>query len=133
MRRVSDVSGEATRLLLVDDEEDLLAILAAELADLGYQVALATSGREALSLAADRHFDAVITDYKMPEMDGLTMLAQLHALKPDMRGILMTGFVTREALATLQGSGWSYLTKPFEIGELVVLLDRELKSAPSGA
>lgn len=125
---MTPAADESPRLLLVDDEPDLLEILSVELEDRGYRVVRARNGQEALSLASGLRFHVVVTDFKMPGMDGIKTLAGLHALDPDLRGILMTGFVTSEMRAALQAGGWLHLVKPFQIEDLIVLIDRELRS-----
>lgn len=110
------------RVLVVDDEPDLLAILAFLLEDEGYSVATASSGVEAVERARGEHFDVVVTDLKMPGMDGLEVLAEIGRVDPETRSMVMTGFVSEETRTLLDSQGYPYLLKPFEIEEIVALM-----------
>jgi two-component system sensor histidine kinase EvgS len=80
-------------VLLVDDEVNQVVILKAGLAKLpNCEVSVATSGRQALALCARQSFDLIITDYHMPEMDGLTLAAVLHQQYPATVIIMLTAF-----------------------------------------
>lgn len=81
------------RILLVDDEVNQLMVLKAGLGKLpNCEVAVATGGRQALSLLAQQTFDLLITDYRMPEMDGLTLATAVHQQCPSLQIIMLTAF-----------------------------------------
>lgn len=113
------------RILVVDDEPDLLEILSTELSDAGYEVTCAQDGREAVERARRDHFDVVLTDFKMPGMDGLATLAAIEALHPAQRAVLMTGFASDKVRGALKKSGRPFLPKPFELDDLLATLERE--------
>jgi CheY-like chemotaxis protein len=115
-------ANQHRRVLLVDDEPDLLAILASLLEDEGYSVATATSGPEAVERARGEHFDVVVSDLKMPGMGGLEILAAIGAVDPDVRSVLMTGFVSEETRSLLASQGCPCLMKPFDIEEIVEVM-----------
>jgi CheY-like chemotaxis protein len=110
------------RVLVVDDEPDLLCVLATLLEDEGYEVVTAASGDEAVARARREHFHLMVTDLKMPGMDGLEVVAAIGAIDPDVRPILMTGFVSDEIRSTLDARGVPYVLKPFEIEEIVTAM-----------
>jgi CheY-like chemotaxis protein len=113
----------ATRVLLVDDEDLLLEVLAAQLDDAGYSVLAAANGTEALALlAAGEAVDVLITDLSMPGMDGLAVIRAAQEARPRLPVVLMTGYVddgvaiaVREAVT----GSYSVLCKPFRLHELV--------------
>jgi CheY-like chemotaxis protein len=109
-------------ILVVDDEIDLLEILELELKDAGYDVACAGSGDEAVGRTRKQHFDLVLTDFKMPGMDGLETLAALEKVDPQIRAVVMTGFASEELRTTLQNRGRPLVRKPFDVDELLETL-----------
>ena len=84
---------ERAFILLVDDNKHGLAVRKSVLEEMGHTVTLASSGAEALEQFAHQKFDMVITDYKMPRMDGLELIAELRELTPELPIILVSGFV----------------------------------------
>ena len=85
------VANQPRRILLVDDEIHQVTLLRAGLSKLpDCHIATATSGAEALALCAQQPFDLLITDYLMPEMDGLTLARRVHAAYPGMGIIMLT-------------------------------------------
>ncbi len=88
----SSSSPAIARILLVDDNRLGLAARKALLEEQSYQVTTATEGSEALSLFAPDRFDLVITDYKMPRMDGRRLISEIRAVSPAMPIILISGY-----------------------------------------
>jgi CheY-like chemotaxis protein len=106
-------------ILIIEDEEDVRQMIALTLSLRGYDTVTASSGEEALRVAASRPFDLVICDMKMPGMDGVETTARLRALCPSLRIVIATGFLSDAALAACSAEGAiAYLRKPFEIDEL---------------
>jgi len=105
-------------ILIVDDEGSILTVLKSSLKKLGdeYHVSTASSGYEALRQIVEHEYNLVITDYKMPEMDGLQLMEKIHALRPKTRVILMTAYgnASVEAQAA-RLKAYRYLSKPLEI------------------
>ena len=105
-------------ILVVDDEESILAVLKNSLKKLGqeYQVITVTSGQAALEQIKQRHFDLVITDYKMPGLDGLQLLEKIRLEQPDMQAILMTAYGNSSVEAEASRLNvYRFLSKPVEI------------------
>lgn len=103
----------AVRLLIVDDEAVILALLQRHFTALDYAVETATNGVEALERLAEAKFDIVITDLLMPEMDGNELLDRIQDEYPLIRVIVMTGAVTIENMLTcLRQGAFTFVTKP---------------------
>ncbi|MEJ2096711.1 MAG: response regulator [Deltaproteobacteria bacterium] len=78
-------------ILLVDDEEDIRAVLDMTLSDMGYHVLTAENGEAALALFIDKKPELVLTDIKMPTMDGIELLKRIKRENPDAEVIMITG------------------------------------------
>ena len=110
------------RLLVVDDEAELVHVMRAMLESAGYEVATAESGAVALALLGSARFDAIVCDLRMPDMDGATLWRHVRAAQPAMAGRLL--FVTGDtlspdAVALFRTSGCAGLDKPFTKSELL--------------
>ncbi|HEV2444789.1 MAG TPA: response regulator [Candidatus Sulfopaludibacter sp.] len=81
------------QILLVDDNQDGLIVRKSLLEELGYRVQLARNGEEGLKLYQDSTFDVVVTDYRMPRMDGVELIGRIRKHNPNARIILLSGFV----------------------------------------
>jgi CheY-like chemotaxis protein len=91
-------------ILLVDDNRDGLLVRRSLLEEVGYRVVIATNGEEGLKLFQSSPFDVVVTDYRMPRMDGGELIQRIRQLQPHARIILLSGFVDPLGL-TEQGTG----------------------------
>jgi CheY-like chemotaxis protein len=91
-RNSSSLSIRA-RILLVDDNANGLAARKSVLEELGYRIVTCTSGADALDQFASHKFDLVVTDYKMPRMDGLELIGRLRKHTPDLPIVLVSGYV----------------------------------------
>jgi CheY-like chemotaxis protein len=89
----SDTPVIQTRILLVDDNANGLKARKMVLEELGYGIVTAANGHDALERFEPRKFDLVVTDYKMPRMDGLELIVNLRRLEPELPIILISGFV----------------------------------------
>ncbi len=106
-------------LLIVDDERNYLLVLEDLLSEAGYQVMTADSGSKGLELALASDLDVLITDMKMPGLDGMTLLERVHAEKPDLPVIMMTAFGSVEkAVEAMRKGAFDYILKPFKNEEL---------------
>lgn len=115
----------SAKILIVDDEPDILLILHSILSesDGDYEITSASSGEEALQVFRRESFDLVVTDMKMPRMDGLELLQRIRELDESTEVIILTGFATIEnAIAALKEDGaFDYLTKPLDSPEVLEL------------
>ncbi len=116
------------RILIVDDESSARSALNEILTDEGYKVRTAADGFRALGAASDFAPDIVLTDLKMPGMDGLQLLARLKQTHPEAGVILMTAFGAIEsAVEAMRAGATNYLTKPLNSDELLLVLERNLE------
>ena len=111
------------RVLIVDDEPNLRRMLETLLAREGYEVAGAGSGDEALTRLAADAFDLVVTDLRMPGMDGMELVSRIRAGGSHATVIVMTSYGSPEtALAAMQAGAYDYISKPFRSEEIVLTL-----------
>jgi len=87
------VPAPTPHILIVDDNRDGLVVRRSLLEEVGYDVKIALSGEEGLKLFESHRFDVVVTDYKMPRMDGIELIRRLRALNANARVVLLSGFV----------------------------------------
>jgi len=116
------------RILIADDEEAARRGLGEILREDGYEVLLAADGEEALRLVADESPDVLLTDLRMPGMDGHELLQRVRKAYPDVAIVIMTAFGTiRSAVEALREGAEDYLTKPIDVEEVEHLLGRILQ------
>lgn len=109
------------KVLLVDDDEGILALLTAALEHAGYQPIGVESAREALKILAFDPVPVVVSDIMMPDMDGLQLLRQIKDVSPGIQVIMITAYATVDsAIEALKYGATSYLRKPFDPTELVM-------------
>ena len=109
----------AEKILIVDDEEGMRRLLDRLLSREGYETVAVGSGGEALRQMRADTFDLVVTDIKMPEMDGLQLLEEIKAYNPSLPVIVITAYGTVEnAVQALRAGAYDYITKPFENDEI---------------
>lgn len=117
-------------ILLVEDDARSAQSLDRMLRSRGYAVAVAHRGDEGLAMAQERRFDAVVSDLRMPGLDGLELVRQLHAARPRLPIVLMTAFGTTEtAIEATKHGAFEYLLKPFEMPEFLEVVGRAVASA----
>ncbi|MDO8951909.1 MAG: sigma-54 dependent transcriptional regulator [Draconibacterium sp.] len=110
-------------ILVVDDESSVRDSLYNWFIEDGYHVACAEDAKEALSILETENFDIVLTDIKMPGMDGLEMLKRIKTIKKDAVVIMMTAFATVDtAVQALKDGAFDYVTKPFDPDDLSHLI-----------
>ncbi len=118
-----------TTILIVDDEQDMLALLKRSLEpELGCVIETASSGEAALKKFSDGRFDIVLADIKMPGMNGLELLELIRRDKNDQTVIMMTAFGHIDmAVKAMKSGAYDFITKPFEHDALVVRLEKALE------
>jgi DNA-binding NtrC family response regulator len=120
------MSGE--RILIVDDEEANREFLQEALTNLSFDVTTAMNGQVALEHLKQDFFHIVLSDLKMPEMGGMELLHQLKEIAPSTVGIIFTGYATIEtAVEAIKAGAYDYVTKPFRIEEIEVVLQRAME------
>lgn len=120
------------RILIVDDDQDLADSLAEIIEISGYDVAIASDGRKAVEIFRQRHFDVVVTDVRMPKMNGVDCFFEIRRLKPDAKIILMTGLREPIVDGALHAGALHLLHKPFPLSELLFCIDRALADVSRG-
>ncbi len=117
------------KILIVDDETDMLSLLERIITSRkNYGVLKAATGLQALEVLSANDVDIVLTDLKMPGMDGLELLLKIKERWPDMTTIIMTACGTIEnAVEAIKKGAYDYITKPFQYDDLLLLIDRSLE------
>ncbi|UCF68238.1 MAG: sigma-54-dependent Fis family transcriptional regulator [Acidobacteriota bacterium] len=120
-------ASRARRLLVVDDESHQLEMLAGILSRAGYEVETASDGEQAIALLERARFDLLLTDQRMPQIDGLELLERARALEEGLPVVLMTAYGSvSNAVAAMKRGASDYLTKPFDKDELLLVLRKVL-------
>lgn len=116
------------RILILDDDPNILRFLLRALFKQGYSVQAVDHPTKALELLARNRFDLVITDLKMPEMDGIVFLKRIKESSPTTEVILMTAFATVEtALEAMKLGAFDFLVKPFNLEDVKQVVERALR------
>jgi len=116
------------RILIVDDERSMCELLEADLRLRDFVPRCFTSGAQAFEVSCREEFDVVLTDLKMPGMDGLQFCSRLVANRPDLPVIVMTAFGNLEsAIAAIRAGAYDFVTKPIEMELLAVILRRAVE------
>jgi len=103
------------RILIVDDEEDIRAVLDISLSDLGYEVYTAENGEEALRILSEINPPIVLTDIRMPVMDGIELLRRIKQVNPETEVIMVTGHGDMDlAIKSLKYEATDFITKPIK-------------------
>src|SRR5499433_304752 len=115
-------------LLIVEDEAPLRQAIAEQLADRGYHVEQADSGEAAVARLADFAFDIIITDLRLPGIDGSSVVEAAVARYPDIVAIVITGYGTfKDAVNAIKRGAHDFVSKPFQIDALLHVLDSALE------
>jgi DNA-binding NtrC family response regulator len=117
------MSGQ--RVLIVDDDRALCELLAADLEEAGYEPVWQTEAKDGLGLVLSEEFDAVVTDLRMADMNGIDFCRRVAANRPDVPVIVLTAFGSMEtAVAAIRAGAYDFITKPIESDALLVALER---------
>ena len=116
------------KLLVVDDEPPLLQLMTRRLERLSYEVHPAHSGPEALDILRREEIDVLVTDFKMPGMDGCELITHAVKISPMLQSIVVTGYSDIKTAIRVMGAGaFNYLQKPIDFAELNVAIERGLE------
>ena len=116
------------RVLVVDDEKSMRDLLAITLQKAGYAVTLAEGGAAAMEAIRRDPFDAIITDLRMPKVDGLQVLRCAKDLSPDTAVIMVTAMASTEtAVEAMKLGAYDYITKPFKLDEVNLIIKNALE------
>ncbi|MDZ7261385.1 MAG: sigma-54 dependent transcriptional regulator [candidate division KSB1 bacterium] len=115
------------RILIVEDDRNTLSGLMEILKEEGYEVVGAESGQKALRLLEREPFDILLTDLRMPDLNGMELYTRSLPLAPDMKTIVMTAYSSvKEAVEAMKKGVYEYLTKPLNLDELFVVLKKAI-------
>lgn len=116
-------------ILVVDDKDSMRNMLVTTLSEEGHRVDGASDGNKAVDLVNNKSYDLVLTDLKMPEVDGLQLLSRIKDVDEETAVILMTAYGTIEdAVAAMKSGAYDFITKPFDTEHLCVLVNRALEN-----
>ena len=117
------------RILIVDDEKDMLALLKRIISEeTDHEVIAETDPVHALELFKEKAFDLVITDLKMPKMDGIKLLESIKKVTPDIAVVILTAFATIEtAVEAIRKGAYDYITKPFRRERILLTVEKVMK------
>jgi len=114
-------------ILIVDDEKNYLTILSAILEDEGFEVLTAPGGQEALEVHKTSDLDLILTDMKMPAMNGIELLENLKSVDPDLPVVMMTAHGTVDkAVEAMQKGAYTYVLKPFDNERLIIYVKKAI-------
>jgi CheY-like chemotaxis protein len=115
---------ERVSILVIDDEPDFLRFYERILRRLGYDVVTAAAGVEGMDIAGSRPFGLVVTDLKLPDMDGLAVIRAIRAMPDPPPIIVVSGFASAQMQRAAADAGASgYLTKPFTVSALTAMIE----------
>ena len=115
------------RILVVDDEPQIVRLCVEMLTPLGFDVHGLTSSPEALTYLERETFDLLILDVKMPHVDGLTLLRRARELDPNLTAVIITGYATLDkAIQALSAGARGFILKPFGFDELTQAVEDAL-------
>ncbi len=120
--------SEPVKILVVDDEEIMLKLACDALRSQGHQVIGASGAFEALDRLKQEKFDFILTDIKMPEMNGLELIEAAHQIHPSMGAIFMTGYASLDtAKKAIHEGAYDYILKPFDLQEIRSAVSRAIQ------
>jgi DNA-binding NtrC family response regulator len=125
MSNAKHMDTRSMRLLLVDDHQDITRALKEGIEPAGHECVACKNPRKALHRFKKESFDAVICDFRMPELDGLQLLSAMREFKPGTPVVILTGTTDIQSAASAVDSGaFAFLQKPVRIHELLEMLSR---------
>jgi two-component system sensor histidine kinase/response regulator len=119
LQSINEATEGEKRVLIVDDEESLVGALSEFLSMRGYEVSTATNARQALALIHESTFGVVVSDLRLPGMNGVELLEHVLDVDPETVMIIMTGYASvQSAVDALKKGAYDYVIKPFSVHEL---------------
>ena len=115
---------QKSKILVVDDDINLLDLIHMRLETSGYNVVAASHENAAKEVASQQVFDVAIVDLQLVKQDGLSLMEELHNINPDMSVIIMTAHGSREiAVEAMKRGAFKYMAKPFDSRELILQIE----------
>jgi DNA-binding NtrC family response regulator len=117
-----------TRILIIDDDENITKAEAEILEDQGYSVDIAGTGTEAIKKTRKNHYNLMLVDIKLPDMEGIDILNKIRDTTPKIRKIIVTGYPTlQNAIAAVNRSADAYIIKPFDVEKMLVTIKEQIE------
>jgi DNA-binding NtrC family response regulator len=121
--------SEAARILIVDDDENIRKVLETILEDEGYTVESVDTAKKAIEKSEKAFYNLALIDVRLPDMEGVELLAKMRDTKPKMRKIIITGYPTlHNAVAAVNKGADAYVMKPFDVEKLLQIIREQLKT-----
>jgi DNA-binding NtrC family response regulator len=119
---------QKTRLLVVDDEDDLRDLLKTVLTKTGYEIRTASDGEEAIRILKTNEFDVALLDIQMPKVTGLQVLKHINQHSPKTRAIILTGYADlKNAMEAREFGAKDFISKPYRLDDILSTIERVLK------
>lgn len=116
------------RILVIDDDETITAVFRAGLRQEGYNVDVASTGKEAIEKSKNQLYNLALIDIRLPDMEGTKLLTEMQETTPKMRKIIVTGYPDlQNAIASVQKGADFYITKPTKLDELTKVVKEQLQ------
>ncbi len=129
---MDDTVKNAGSILVIDDEQIVLSLVEDTLSDEGYDVTTTLSANEAIELIKAHQFDFILTDIRMPEMNGIELVKEIHKIHPTIGVIFMTGYANLDtAKQAIKEGAYDYIMKPFELSEIRQAISRAMHQRQS--
>jgi two-component system response regulator GlrR len=129
MKTENGRNSSAGKLLVVDDDSNLIELVTTKLKAANYDVATALKEEDALKAATEDVFDLCIVDLRLASGNGISLMTQLHSVNPEIPVIILTGHASVEsAVEAMKKGAYGYLTKPFNTPELLLQIERALEN-----
>ncbi|MDH7563798.1 MAG: response regulator [Candidatus Bathyarchaeota archaeon] len=119
---------KATRILIVDDDENIRKVLEAILKDEGYTVEMADTAKKAIEKTKNNFYNLALIDIRLPDMEGTKLLEKIKDTVPRMRKIIITGYPTlQNAIEAVNKKADAYIMKPFDVEKILATIKEQLQ------
>ncbi len=119
--------GETTRILVIDDDDNIRKVLIAILEDEGYTVESVGTAKKAIEATKRRFYNLALIDIRLPDMDGTELLGHIKGAVPRMRKIIITGYPTlQNAIEAVNRGADAYIMKPFDVEKVLIAIQDQL-------
>ena len=120
--------SETARILVVDDDENIRSVLTAILEDEGYVVESADTAKKGIEKSEQSFYNLALIDVRLPDIEGIELLAKMRHTKPKMRKIIITGYPTlQNAVAAVNKGAAAYVMKPFDVEKILQTIKDQLQ------
>jgi DNA-binding NtrC family response regulator len=120
--------GEAARILVVDDDENIRKVVVAILEDEGYVVESVGTAKKAIETTKRKFFNVALIDIRLPDMEGTGLLGKMKDTTPRMRKIIITGYPTlQNAIEAVNKKADAYIMKPFDVDKVLATIKDQLR------